>query len=113
MGWQESGLCGQMDPETADVVFFGAYTNQADGQRHRPEHIEAARNICGTCPVRQTCLDEALRSPERYDRNGIRAGLLPRERKALRGPVTVVDRDAEWVGGPVGDVRRRRPVQTD
>jgi WhiB family redox-sensing transcriptional regulator len=38
--------------------------------------------VCNTCPVRTECLDEALADPE-LD-HGIRAGLAPRTRAAMR-----------------------------
>lgn len=50
------------------------------------------------------------RQHERYDRFGIRAGLLPKERTALRFRLKVLQNGTERVGGPIGDVRRRPPL---
>ena len=44
---------------------------------------ERARKICGTCPVREECLDYALRTPS-ATRNGIWAGHSERELRGLR-----------------------------
>ena len=40
-----------------------------------------AKRICAACPVRQLCLDTALRNGERY---GVWGGLTERERIRLR-----------------------------
>jgi WhiB family transcriptional regulator, redox-sensing transcriptional regulator len=105
MSEQHVALCARIEPDLADRVFF------TPGGRARPraEDVEFAKSLCEACPLRQTCLDEALTTPERYDRYGIRAGLLPVERKALRARLKVVIKSTgeEWIGGPVGDVRQR------
>lgn len=103
-------LCGRIDAALADRVFFGR-VNSAGAARHADEDIEYAQHLCAACPLRQACLSEALSVPERYDRYGIRAGLLPGERKVLRVRLRVVVKATgeEWTGGPIGDVRRRPP----
>ena len=66
-GWQDRALCAQTDPE----AFFpekGGSTREA-------------KKICGTCEVRNSCLDYALENDERF---GIWGGLSERERRKLR-----------------------------
>jgi WhiB family redox-sensing transcriptional regulator len=43
--------------------------------------IADAKKVCRGCPVRQQCLDDALRRGDRY---GVWGGLTPRERARLR-----------------------------
>lgn len=95
-------LCARVDRTTAEDVFFGR-ENRLGASRHHADEVEYARHLCSACPVRQKCLDEALMTPERYDRHGIRAGLLPEERKALRLHLrmAVPDTGTEWIGGRV------------
>jgi len=45
------------------------------------QDVQAARNICATCPVRIECLTWAV---EESIQHGIFGGLVPRERRALR-----------------------------
>ncbi|MEU6206388.1 WhiB family transcriptional regulator [Micromonospora musae] len=40
-----------------------------------------AKRICAACPVRSKCLNDAL---DRVDEHGIRGGLDPQERRAIR-----------------------------
>jgi len=68
--WQQFGLCREMDPD----MFF-------------PERKDAAiaadaKRACGMCPVRQLCLDWAMRHPKQ---EGIAGGLDEFERADLRG----------------------------
>lgn len=108
MHWELRARCRRLDRETADEVIYGKPTK--DGvRRHTPETLTYARNLCEGCEVRETCLIEALMVPQPYDLEGIRGGLLPRERKALRFEMKVVTKDGiEWKGGPVDGARRRR-----
>jgi WhiB family redox-sensing transcriptional regulator len=67
LAWQTDSLCAQTDPE----AFFpekGGSTREA-------------KKICGTCEVRNSCLDYALENDERF---GIWGGLSERERRKLR-----------------------------
>lgn len=48
-----------------------------------PRSLAAARRVCESCPVRQLCLDKAMREEGRSDehhRAGVRGGLTPTER---------------------------------
>ncbi len=39
---------------------------------------QQAKAICADCPVREQCLDHAVRTPEQY---GVWGGMTPRERR--------------------------------
>lgn len=111
MNWQDRGRCGQLDRDLTEVVFFGQPTARG-AQRHRPEDVEFARNLCEACPVAEECLSDALGVPARYDRDGIRAGLLPGERAALRKALGVAPRTdgpGVWIGGDDTQRSRRGP----
>ena len=67
LAWQSDSLCAQTDPE----AFFpekGGSTREA-------------KKICGSCEVRNQCLEYALENDERF---GIWGGLSERERRKLR-----------------------------
>ena len=67
LSWQSDSLCAQTDPE----AFFpekGGSTREA-------------KKICGSCEVRNRCLEYALENDERF---GIWGGLSERERRKLR-----------------------------
>jgi WhiB family redox-sensing transcriptional regulator len=64
--WQERSLCRQTDPE----AFF-----PERGQSNR-----AAKAVCRACPVREQCLDYAIRNREQH---GIWGGLSDRERRRV------------------------------
>lgn len=42
---------------------------------------DAAKTICAACPVREECLEHALRLPERY---GVWGGATVEERRGIR-----------------------------
>lgn len=71
--------CVEMDPD----AFY-----QRDGERREAfiAYSERARNACFECPVRQKCLDEAMKEegalPE-VMRYGLRGGLYPWERARI------------------------------
>jgi WhiB family redox-sensing transcriptional regulator len=65
--WRELGLCAQTDPE----AFFP----------EKGASAREAKRICSRCEVRLECLDDAIRSDERF---GIWGGLSERERRTLR-----------------------------
>jgi len=46
-----------------------------------PSREKRAVAVCARCPVRDECLDDAV---DRDDRHGIRGGMTPAGRKALR-----------------------------
>lgn len=68
-GWRAGAACGTADPD----LFFPEPNVPA-------VRIAEAKAICAGCPVRQTCLDEALRT---NDREAICGGLTPEEREQL------------------------------
>jgi WhiB family redox-sensing transcriptional regulator len=85
MGFRESAAC-----RTANFrLFFPADGEGQDQWRG----IDAARDICDTCPVRVACLEDALRKEGNVTtsyRHGLWGGLTPTERYALtrRDPST-------------------------
>lgn len=50
--WQAEGLCSQTDPD----AFFPMY----------PQQARKAIMVCAKCPVKQQCLDYALKNNEQY-----------------------------------------------
>ena len=81
LSWADRAACAGMPTE----LFFPA------GSWSQSEHspgTRTAKAICANCPVRQPCLEFAMRleahtGPAVQQRNGIYGGLLPRERAAL------------------------------
>ena len=68
--WREVAACAETDPD----AFF-----PAKGESSRP-----AKQLCGGCPVKWECLEDALNTDD--VRHGVRGGLGPRDRvKLLRG----------------------------
>lgn len=65
--WHLQGLCAQTDPE----AFF-----QEKGGSSRE-----ARRICKGCPVRDECLEFALKNDERF---GVWGGMSAQDRKRLK-----------------------------
>lgn len=65
--WRDIALCRQIP---GDLWF-----------PEKGDSAKAAKQVCAACPVRQACLDYAMRHDERF---GIYGGLTERERKALR-----------------------------
>lgn len=64
--WQELAACSGMDVE----LFYPASADPSPGLRK-------ALLVCAACPVRETCLSEAVARGERY---GIWGGTLPEQR---------------------------------
>ena len=73
-GWAETAACRDM-PKSA---FFGT-VGFGDGRAVYRE----ARKACAGCPVILDCLSECLGYSYNED-NGLRAGLIPRERQQVR-----------------------------
>jgi WhiB family transcriptional regulator, redox-sensing transcriptional regulator len=65
--WTGQALCAQADPD----AFFSESRRQ----------IRMAKDICGRCPVRQPCLDQAMSTREEA---GVWGGLDDGERSRLR-----------------------------
>lgn len=70
MSWRDDAAC----VDYPNVDFFKLYNNA----------VEAVA-VCNICPVKESCLDFALRNREEY---GVWGGMLPKERRELMG--------AEW-----------------
>lgn len=71
-GWRAAGSCLSADPD----LFFPIATGSA-----AMKQIEMARRICAGCPVRQQCLDWAMRMPETH---GVWGGTTPEDRIRAR-----------------------------
>jgi WhiB family redox-sensing transcriptional regulator len=67
--WRAGAACANFDP---DLFFPEPGATEAQ--------IAQAKAVCVSCPVKQVCLDEALRT---NDRDGICGGLTPEEREQL------------------------------
>lgn len=70
LAWAEDAACKGFD---LDLFFSDAARN-----------VQEAKQVCGRCPVREECLDEALRA-EDGSRYGISGGLTAEERTELVG----------------------------
>jgi WhiB family redox-sensing transcriptional regulator len=69
--WRDSALCAQTDPE----IFFP----------DKGDSCQTAKLICGRCPVREECLQDALTNlTAMQDLFGVRGGTSPRERGRIR-----------------------------
>lgn len=66
--WMRDAVCASID---GDAFFPGV-----------GESTAKAKAVCRRCPVREECLAAALAEPG--DEWGVRGGLGPRERRALR-----------------------------
>ena len=80
--WRSQAACSGADPD----LFFA---------KGSASDVSKALAYCADCPVRQACLDDALRVGDEY---GIRGGLNPHQRSQIAGP--------KPIGRPRGDVRR-------
>lgn len=72
--WRKSGACRETDPEAF-------YPNPGDTRG-----INQAKEICTACPVRLTCLEDALAEEggrSKDNRFGVRGGLTHGQRYAL------------------------------
>ncbi len=70
--WRDRAACLHEDP---DLFFPVGTTGPAIAQ------AEAAKAICRRCPVREECLEFAMRTGQAF---GIWGGLTEEERRALR-----------------------------
>ncbi|MCX4884767.1 WhiB family transcriptional regulator [Streptomyces sp. NBC_00847] len=68
--WQERGLCHGLPVKEIDELFFHAARDRAA--------IDAAKAICGNCPVKKACFDYAL---DNEIRQGMWGGLTEDERR--------------------------------
>lgn len=72
--WSERAACRGQD---ASVFFAPAYFEKRDEKLAREA---VAKSFCARCPVREECLDEAMRT---RDPHGVWGGLNEMERRAL------------------------------
>lgn len=87
MSWTDSAECVGHDPKIFHPDIF-----DADGEEwiddgtiweaygDTSHFYDQARKICQMCPVRETCLEEALKRKERF---GMWGGLTPIERRRI------------------------------
>ncbi len=71
--WRDLAACRGFDPE----LFFPIGTSGPAATQ-----IEEAKQVCAICPVREACLDWALRRREGY---GIYGGMTENERRTAVG----------------------------
>lgn len=79
-GWQEQAQCRDL-PLGADYdPFF-----MLDEERFTPNKWDTAKRICGECPVRRECLQDAIatEAAETFRVLGFRAGMTPSARNNL------------------------------
>lgn len=72
--WRDSASCREQDP---DLFFPVSHTQGWKTQ------TKQAKAVCGTCPVRETCLEWALDTGQT---TGVWGGLSAGERRRLRRP---------------------------
>lgn len=72
--WAEWAACAGMDTEDFFPLGDGPATARA---------MEAAKQVCGRCPVRYACLTDALTRETPGARYGVFGGLSADEREAL------------------------------
>ncbi len=70
-GWRDRAACRGMNPN----LFFVSYPG---------DRCVVARRKCAECPVRQECLEAALREPSDRLGGGIRGGMDADQRAKLR-----------------------------
>lgn len=84
MSWHTDAACAGMDPDIFypnDPQPIGRPTNPA-----KPDGYAQARTVCGRCPVRDQCLQDAMTEESgqgAHNRHGMRGGLTGDERYRL------------------------------
>jgi WhiB family transcriptional regulator, redox-sensing transcriptional regulator len=73
-GWRDFAACRDLEP---DLFFPPGTTGPAADQ------VAEAKQVCASCPVRQACLDWALRNREGH---GVWGGMDEDERRAAAAP---------------------------
>lgn len=68
--WRAKAACADYNPE----LWFPV---SEEGTQAFEDQARSARHICGACPVRDSCLEDARARREAF---GIRGGLSPQER---------------------------------
>ncbi|CAM5366586.1 Transcriptional regulator WhiB [Streptomyces avidinii] len=105
--WQSQAACREL----GSARFF-----HPSGERgeEREERDAAAKRICAGCPVREACLEHALRTREPF---GVWGGLTEEERRALQRPSRARRSAANapsrpgGQGGPGGPDRSATPAR--
>jgi WhiB family redox-sensing transcriptional regulator len=72
LGWRQDAECRDLDP---NLFFPVGVTGPA------VEQIAAAKSICGSCPVRNECLEFAITTNQEF---GVWGGTSEDERRVLR-----------------------------
>lgn len=103
--WRTSALCQQVDP---DLFFPVAHTY---GWR---KQTEAAKRVCGRCPVRQACLEWALETGQPA---GVWGGMSEQERQSLsrvrRASILVcLDRQV-WIEKELAEGRTQKAIAAE
>ena len=84
--WAKDAVCLGTDDEKAihrgRMVSAPIFFSQEERGRGKPDPDAAAKALCAVCPVREECLEHALRENERY---GVWGGLSEVDRAKLRG----------------------------
>ena len=73
--WQEDAACRTHD----NMLFFGADDGESELERQSRE--AQAKAVCHSCPVRESCLEFAMDTNQRY---GIWGGYTDKERGSLK-----------------------------
>lgn len=74
--WRVRAACSGMAPVDGLTEPHPFYPHPGD-----EEGTAMAKAICATCPVREECLEFAMRTNDQY---GIQGGMTAKERQALR-----------------------------
>lgn len=74
--WRESAAC-------RDWVEVFDETFDSGGSRGIRAAFTLATSVCGSCPVREACLDDALITESGASRFGVRGGLSASQRAQL------------------------------
>lgn len=75
--WDTQAACKDMD---TNDFYVPSDDDRAWGRASHIARIPELRAICRACPVRDLCIDDAIRTD---DRHGFRGGLTPPERLRL------------------------------
>ncbi|WP_307856345.1 WhiB family transcriptional regulator [Catenulispora pinistramenti] len=78
--WMSYGACRDEDPD----LFFGTdpgFGCYGERKAARVAREKAAKAVCAACPVRESCLEFAMATPEH---DGVWGGLTDKERRRMR-----------------------------
>lgn len=102
--WQSRAACREL----GSTRFFHPAGERGE---ERDERDAAAKQICAGCPVREACLEHALRTREPF---GVWGGLTEEERRKLQRPSRARRSAANTPnrpGGPGGPDRTATPAR--